>query len=407
MRAIFISYRREDAEGQAGRLFDDLAKQFGEHSVFMDVAGIEAGRDFRRAIDEQVASCGVLLAMIGKNWLNAKDQSGRRRLDDPMDFVRLETASAMKREIPVVPVLVQGASMPRAEQLPPDLADLAYRNGVELTHARWDSDVQVLVKALQPHVQLSPPPQSAKKSWGLVIGLSVAAIAAIAVAIAIGGYMVYKKVAETNAQEATVGSTNSSSTRESDVARNGNANLQSNNNSTQDGTNNRNRSGENSVDSSVLPQPSRGPQIAGRQVMLVNAKTSKCLTISGGVSTENNVPALQFECDEDPSRTWRLSEVNSSIYEIRNVQTGKCLTIAGGVSTENNVPALQFECDGDLSRTWKISDLTGSGLYQIKNVLTAKCLTISGGVSTENNVPALQYECDGDLSRHWRIRFKE
>jgi hypothetical protein len=152
LRAIFISYRREDTEGQAGRLFDDLAKQFGEDSVFMDVAAIEPGRDFRRAIDEQVASCGVLLALIGKGWLDASDESGRRRLDDPMDFVRLETASAMKRDIPVIPVLVQGASMPRAEQLPPDLSELAYRNGVELTHARWDSDLQVLVKALSRQV---------------------------------------------------------------------------------------------------------------------------------------------------------------------------------------------------------------------------------------------------------------
>jgi G3E family GTPase len=153
MRAIFISYRREDAEGQAGRLFDDLARHFGEHSVFMDVAGIEPGRDFRRVIDEHVASCGVLLAMIGKTWIDAADESGRRRLEDPMDFVRLETASALKRDIPVVPVLVHGARMPRAEQLPADLAELAYRNGVELTHARWDSDVQVLIKALSPYVE--------------------------------------------------------------------------------------------------------------------------------------------------------------------------------------------------------------------------------------------------------------
>ena len=153
MRAIFISYRREDAEGQAGRLFDDLARHFGEDSVFMDVAGIEAGRDFRRVIDENVASCGVLLAMIGKSWIDAKDESGRRRLEDPMDFVRLETASALKRDIPVVPVLVHGARMPRTEQLPEDLAELAYRNGVELTHARWDSDVQVLIKALSRYVE--------------------------------------------------------------------------------------------------------------------------------------------------------------------------------------------------------------------------------------------------------------
>jgi hypothetical protein len=141
-----------------------------------------------------------------------------------MDFVRLETASALKRDIPVIPVLVRGASMPRAEQLPPDLADLAYRNAVELTHARWDSDVQVLVRALHPHVELlrkdgdstktehmprvlgkawtagtvgpSAEPgvdgttsvatvSSAKKSWRLSVAVSVAAIA-----VAIGGYVI-------------------------------------------------------------------------------------------------------------------------------------------------------------------------------------------------------------------------
>jgi hypothetical protein len=103
MRAIFISYRREDAEGQAGRLYADLVDFFGEDKVFMDVVDIEPGRDFRQAIDEQVASCGVLLAMIGRDWLEVKDKTGRRRLDDPMDFVRLETASVLKRDIPVIP----------------------------------------------------------------------------------------------------------------------------------------------------------------------------------------------------------------------------------------------------------------------------------------------------------------
>ena len=230
MRAIFISYRREDAEGQAGRLFDDLVRHFGEDSVFMDVAGIEPGRDFRRVIDEHVASCGMLLAMIGKTWIDATDESGRRRLEDPMDFVRLETASALKRDIPVVPVLVHGARMPRAEQLPKDLAELAFRNGVELTHARWDSDVQALVKALGPHVESSQKnadrvnsaastdvpkaakmkstgpdsgvPQtpeatafvsahSAKKSFTMIVAGSLAALV-----IAGGGYAWYQKSSE-------------------------------------------------------------------------------------------------------------------------------------------------------------------------------------------------------------------
>ena len=204
MRAIFISYRREDAEGQAGRLFDDLVAQFGKDSVFMDVTGIEPGRDFRRAIDEQVATCGVLLAVIGKDWLEAKDESGRRRLDDPMDFVRLETASALKRDIPVIPVLVRGASMPRPEQLPSDLTELAYRNAVELTHARWDSDVQVLVNALRPHltqesVAESTPPL--KTHWTKKPGLIIAAISLAAIVIAAGAYLGYKKITAAQSNE--------------------------------------------------------------------------------------------------------------------------------------------------------------------------------------------------------------
>jgi len=163
VRAIFISYRREDSEGHAGRLSEDLVERFGKAAVFMDVTDIEPGRDFRRVIEQQVASCGVLLAVIGKEWLTATDAQGRRRLDDPSDFVRLETASALRRDIPVVPVLVHGASMPRAEQLPDDLKDLAFRNSVELTHARWASDVQVLIGALLPHVDAggAKPPAAA------------------------------------------------------------------------------------------------------------------------------------------------------------------------------------------------------------------------------------------------------
>jgi osmotically-inducible protein OsmY len=164
MRSIFISYRREDAEGQAGRLCDDLTAQFGEDSVFMDVVDIEPGRDFRRVIDQHVASCGVLLAVIGKGWLDAKDKAGRRRLDDPNDFVRLETASALKRDIPVIPVLVQGTGMPREDQLPEDLKEFAYRNAVELTHARWDSDVQILIKALRRSISAGSMPEEQESS---------------------------------------------------------------------------------------------------------------------------------------------------------------------------------------------------------------------------------------------------
>ena len=142
------------------------------------------------------------------------------------------------------------------------------------------------------------------------------------------------------------------------------------------------------------------------EVMLVNAKSGKCLTIAGGVSTDNNVDSVQFSCDGDPSRRWRLNQTGATIYQIKNVQTGKCLTIAGGVSSDNNVKALQFDCDNHPSRTWRINDVTGSGVNQIRNVQTGKCLTIAGGVSTENNVVAVQFDCDTDPSRRWTIRLK-
>ena len=142
------------------------------------------------------------------------------------------------------------------------------------------------------------------------------------------------------------------------------------------------------------------------EVMLVNVKTGKCATIAGGVSTDNNIESVQFDCDSDPSRRWKLNEITDGIYQIRNVQTGKCLTIAGGVSTDNNVTALQFDCDSHPSRTWRITDVSGSGMYQLRNVQTSKCLTIAGGVSSENNLRTLQFNCDTDPSRQWTIRLK-
>jgi hypothetical protein len=137
-------------------LYHDLTIEFGSDSVFMDVAAIQPGRDFRKAIDQSLSSCGAFLSVIGKSWLTVKDSSGQRRLDDSADFVRVETAAALQRDIPVIPVLVQGASTPRPDQLPDNLKDLAYRNAIELSHPRWDSDVQLLIKALRPYVAKAP-----------------------------------------------------------------------------------------------------------------------------------------------------------------------------------------------------------------------------------------------------------
>jgi hypothetical protein len=121
--------------------------------VFMDVSDIHPGKDFRQAIDENVSKCAVLLAVIGPGWATMKDASGTRRLEQPNDFVRLEIASALARGIDVIPVLVHGTRMPNAADLPENLQGLAYRNAVELTHARWNSDVEVFSRSLREYVQ--------------------------------------------------------------------------------------------------------------------------------------------------------------------------------------------------------------------------------------------------------------
>ena len=149
MSRIFISYRREDSAGHAGRLFDGLEKRFGGKSVFMDVAGsIEPGLDFVETIERAVGSCDALIVMIGKDWLSCTDAQGRRRLDDPDDFIRLETATALERKIRVIPVLVQGAKMPTVDALPDNLQALARRQALELSDTRWDFDVENLGNSL-------------------------------------------------------------------------------------------------------------------------------------------------------------------------------------------------------------------------------------------------------------------
>ena len=146
---IFISYRRSDSQGVAGRLFDQLAKQFSRRALFMDVDTIAPGSDFVAAIDSHIAQCAVLLAVIGPRWLDAADEGGRRRLDDPKDFVQIEIAAALRRRVHVIPVLVDGAAMMHAADLPEDLQDLARRNGIELRHTRFTADAEQLMAAIK------------------------------------------------------------------------------------------------------------------------------------------------------------------------------------------------------------------------------------------------------------------
>jgi hypothetical protein len=153
MPAIYISYRKEDTQGAAAHLHKNLSEAFGRKAVFMDVAGSQPGRDVRDVVDDHLVSCAAVLVIIGKDWADARDASGQRRLDNPLDLVRIETAAALKQGLPVIPVLVQGATMAQPNQLPADLADLAFRNPVTLLQSQWGSDVETLVTLLKSLVQ--------------------------------------------------------------------------------------------------------------------------------------------------------------------------------------------------------------------------------------------------------------
>ena len=134
---IFISYRRDDSAGHAGRVHDRLEKKFGRDLLFMDVDAIPPGADFIEVLRTEVAKCDVLLAIIGPHWLDARDENGNRRLDSEHDFVRVEIAAALARSIPVIPILLENTRVPKAEQLSDDLKGLVRRNGLDVRHASF------------------------------------------------------------------------------------------------------------------------------------------------------------------------------------------------------------------------------------------------------------------------------
>ena len=146
---IFINYRRGDDPGHTGRLFDRLQDVFEPRQLFLDVDNIAPGLDFVRELNDRVAECDILLAVIGKAWIDVRNATGARRLDDPDDFVRIEITSALNQGKRVIPVLIGDTPMPHQEQLPEALRPLARRNAVRLTHERFRADTQGLVKALE------------------------------------------------------------------------------------------------------------------------------------------------------------------------------------------------------------------------------------------------------------------
>ncbi len=189
MPKIFISYRRDDSQHQADRLHSALSRKIPKRDIFIDVDNIPVGINFVQHLDQQVAQCDVLLALIGPDWLEAKNpQTGQRRLDDPKDFVRIEIASALKRGIPVAPILLDGAALPPEHSLPDDLKPLRLMNGVEVRRMTFDADAERLILGLdrtwaaaaaatRPAPGRTPPASGAGKgnaSWtGPVVALGL------------------------------------------------------------------------------------------------------------------------------------------------------------------------------------------------------------------------------------------
>jgi hypothetical protein len=160
---FFISYRHEESRWSARSLCDRLVTRFDRKQIFMDVDAIALGDDFIKEIEKKVGDCDVLIAVIGANWLTSKDDQGRRRLDNPEDFVHMEIATALRRNIRVIPVLVDGALMPLPRDLPDDLKPLVRRYALQVSDTRFDDDCRRLIGAIEQVLEVAKAEQREQK----------------------------------------------------------------------------------------------------------------------------------------------------------------------------------------------------------------------------------------------------
>lgn len=168
MAGIFISYRREDTPAHARGIYQRLAARYGKRRVFRDLDAIPLAKDFRSRIDEAMGSCSALVAVIGRDWLKVTDSAGRRRIEDPGDWVRAEIATAIQMKKVVIPVLVEDAAMPSAESLPEPLKPLAYIQGLRTTEQDWDYHLTLLIRTIEENTDLGPGDSRTKVAYGLM-----------------------------------------------------------------------------------------------------------------------------------------------------------------------------------------------------------------------------------------------
>jgi hypothetical protein len=190
MSGVFISYRREDSSGYAGRLFDILSTHFGRENIYMDLDTIRGGDNFETVIEEKISQCDVLLAVIGERWLTITGVNGSRRLDMADDFVRLEIAKALERGVRVIPVLVGGATMPHQDDLPNDLRPLSFHQAMDLRDAHFHADAEQLMDELNKTVpSIKSRPRKLKSNR-----LALAVSSVLAVAVIVGGILVFRQM---------------------------------------------------------------------------------------------------------------------------------------------------------------------------------------------------------------------
>jgi hypothetical protein len=147
-KRVFINYRREDTAAIAGRLYDRLSSAVAQRSIFMDVDSISPGENYAEKIKGSVKGCDAFLMLMGRQWLDIRDQKGQRRIDSPRDFVRMEIATALQEDIRIIPLLIDGSSMPEEDQVPEEIRPICYRQALELRNSRFDKDFSELIATL-------------------------------------------------------------------------------------------------------------------------------------------------------------------------------------------------------------------------------------------------------------------